>query len=137
MNFLKTIPDKHSGKWGWIFGAYFLTILFILILCQLLLHNTLTFTLVLSLTAISVLCTVVLCFGGFVGGKIFFAIASAGTIIGLLFTLFISLFNVSDGWSDIIGLVVLCTFFSFSSAAGIITEWVYNIRTKRKMLKAH
>lgn len=137
MNFLNAIPDKHSGKWGWIFGAYFLTILFVLILCQLLLHNTLTFTLIVGLTAISVLCTVVLCFGGFIGGKKFFAVASAGTIIGLLFAFFISLFNVSDGWSDIIGLVVLSVFFSFSSAAGIITEWVYNIHTKRKILKAH
>jgi len=132
MDRLKIIPAKHSKKWASLFGIYFVAIFAVSLLCQLIIQTHLTFMLLIGLVAISLVFSLVICFGGFLGGMLFFGISTLGTILGLLYMLYISIFNAASGWNDIISLVGFSVFFSFSAAAGIITEGVYYILSRQK-----
>lgn len=131
MDALKMIPSKHSKKWTWVFGGSFIVIFAIVLICQLIITSRFTLNLLLGAAAISLLCSLVLCFGGFLGGRLFFLISALGTALGLLYMLYISIFNVAAGWGDLVSIIGFGVFFSYSAALGIIAETIYYIYLRK------
>lgn len=135
MNFINKLPQKNSKSWIWIFAVYFISVFIILLLAQMILKTNLNITLVLGLLFISLLCSFISSAGGFIGGRWFFLLSTAGSALGLLYMLFIVVLNTSDGWSDIVGILSFAVYFCFASAAGIIAEGVNYIYLKQKHTK--
>lgn len=135
MSFLNKLPPKYSKSWIWIFAIYFFSVFIIFILTQLILKTNLNITLVLGLLFISLICSFLSSAGGFIGGKWFFLLSTVGSAFGLLYMLFIVTLNISDGWSDIVGILSFAVYYCFASAAGIIAEGVNYIYLKQKHIE--
>ncbi len=132
MKALSFIPAKHSRAWGLVSIIFLIVTFSLLVLSQLLLHRSFTLILVAGLAIIAIVCTLVACIGGFLGGKLFFAFSSGSTLLGLLYMLYIVVFSVADGWNDIVSIVSFAVIYSFGTAAGIIAEGVYYLYSTNK-----
>ena len=119
------IPKKHSPLWGGMLAAYAAIVFIILFFSQNILQRELTSKTIISFVILAVVSAVIACLGGFLGARKYFLLSVIGAAFGLIYMLYIALFNVSPGWGDLTSIVGYLMFAFSGVVIGIVTEAMF------------
>lgn len=121
---MKFLPARFSFLWGWILACYSVFAFTFLILSQLILYTGLTARSYISFLLIAVSSALIVCLGGFLGAKIYFILTSLSAFIGIVYMMYIAIFNVSPGWGDITSIIGFVFCLAIGVGIGIVVEFV-------------
>lgn len=133
---MKFLPVKFSFLWGWVLVCYTVFIFSFLVLAQWILQTEFTTRSYISFAIIAVISGFIVCFGGFWGAKFYFVITSLSALAGMVYMMYIVIFNVSPGWGDITSIIGYLFCLAIGAGIGIVIElilWLTRmIRKKRE-----
>ena len=116
-------PLKNMHSWKWAFAILSLIIFAVLVLSHFILKSELSLIVLGFFALIAVLSSAFVCVGGSLGYKIYYTVSIISLIIGLLYTLYVAIFNASDGFSDITSILIYIILFSVGIVIGSIAQF--------------
>lgn len=127
------IPKKHSQAWGRVLAVYYAIAFIILYFSQNILQKELTTKSIISFAVLALISVAVACLGGFLGARRYFLFSTIGVLLGLVYMLYIALFNVSPGWGDLTSIAGYLVFVVGGVVVGIVVETIFFfVKTKKK-----
>ena len=129
---MKLLPEKKAKTWGSFFATYAIIIFASLFLAQSILHSKLEVKSILALILIAVVTTLFSCIGGYLGAKSYFFSSSLGLVAGIIYMLYIAVFNASPGWGDITSVIGYLFFAAIGIVIGVFIEILALLQRKLK-----
>ena len=127
------LPKKHSSLWVWILAAYTALVFATILFSQNILQVETTTRSIIAFLIIALGSAAIASIGGFLGAKIYFIFSAGGALLGLIYTLYIAVFNASPGWGDLTSIVGYFTFAIAGLGIGVVSETVmFFIKAKKK-----
>ena len=124
------IPEKQSKRWFWVAPVYFIILLVLLCIPQVVLHAALAARPVLGLAVLSAGITLLACGGGYLGGRLFATTLTSGVLAGAVYMLYITVTQRDTGWADLAGLGGFLSFAFVGLTAGLLLQLIVFIRRK-------
>lgn len=125
-------PKKYSPKWMGILAGYTALVFGTLYFAQTILKTEMTTKSIIAFLIIAVGSGAIATLGGFLGAKKYFVTCTLGILAGLIYMLYIAIFNVSPGWGDLTSIVSYFVFATAGVILGVVVELVMFILNKRK-----
>lgn len=119
---MKKLPLKYSKKWLWILIAYWVVLFGGFIITRILLDTQLTSTILSAFALLAFISALIPCFGGFLGGRLYFMVSALFSVIALLYMLFVILGHSSPGWEDLTSVVSYLFISIVGALSGLISE---------------
>ena len=127
------LPEKHSSKWVLILAGYAALVFSTILFTQNILHIEPTIKSSTAFIIIGIGSSAIASLGGFLGAKIYFYFSAGGALLGLIYMLYIAIFNASPGWGDLTSIVGYFTFAISGLGIGVVSETVmFFIKAKKK-----
>ncbi|AST07415.1 permease [Anoxybacillus flavithermus] len=125
------VPNSRSKQWYRVSTFLFFLFLCLLLASRILLSIKINFEQFISFSIISFILSCIIGVSGFFGKTTFAMIFSSFSIVGVLYTLFISFTRMHDGWSDITSVISFLTISMFGVVVGVIAEVIHTLFKKK------
>lgn len=128
------VPEKHASQWGWIGLIFTLIVFSLIVLAQTMLHSVLTARSISSFGLIALVTATIGSIVGYLGGKLFFSVYAIGAVLGVLYMLYIAVFNTSPGWGDLTSIIGFIFILAIGAAGGLAAE-LFSFWGKKRHVK--
>jgi hypothetical protein len=125
------IPDKYSYKWRFVLLAISSFIFLALMAVVAIAKIDIGLSNMVGYILLSVLVSVMISAGGYLGAKIYFIVAASFNAAAAVYMLYIVLAKTSDGWSDLVGLTTYILFSALGMILGLAAQIIWSL-IKRK-----
>jgi hypothetical protein len=130
---MKLIPLRTSRNLLKIIGYYAAAVIALLLLSHAIAGSGFTARSIFGLATIAIIAALVAGIGFWFNGRLFFIFFSSGLAVGLLYMLFIVVFNTSPGWSDLTSVIGFMVVAVIGMVVGLAAELIrYMLKTKAK-----
>ena len=117
------LPEKNSKKWIPVFLFLFALTFISMIAVSLILNLKIGFNNISGFLILSLIVSLAIGSGGYLGARIYFITAFVFNFIGILYMMFISIFRTAEGWSDLVSVIS----YLFLLSLGLIIGFVFQV----------
>lgn len=116
---------KYSLSWIYVATMFFSIIYSVLLISQILLNINISLNTYISFALTSFVISITCNLGGFLGGKIYYAISSMSILLAIIYNFFIVLSGASEGWTDIVSVIYFVTICTIGIGFGMLAEFIF------------
>jgi hypothetical protein len=130
---MKLIPAKSSTNLLKIMGYYSAALYVVLLICHAILKSGFTLRSLSGMASLAIISALVAGLGYWLEGRLFFAIFSTSLGAGVLYMLYIAIFNATPGWGDVTSIIGYMLVAAMGMIIGLAAEYVrYLLKTGLK-----
>lgn len=129
---MKKYLPKHSKNWLFVALILFLMTFVTMIILAMILGKAMAFENISGFILLSLLVSVIISMGGFLGAKAYFFTALTTDVIGLIYMLVISLTRTAEGWSDLVSVISYMFILGIGIILGLVIQLIVFLRSRNK-----
>jgi hypothetical protein len=121
---MKLMPEKTTHNLLKVLGYYAAILYAVLLLCHAVFRSGFSFRSLIGLASIAAVVAMAAGLGFWLEGKLFFPIFTGCLVIGMLYMLYVAVFNSAPGWGDMASLFGFAAIVLIGLGAGLSAEFV-------------